>query len=86
MFFSPLSDEKISALVISSKFYAQNYWVPTQAPYFGQLQNYWNEIVASGVKYMRVGGKAYDGQGMWSVFDLKNIILIIPRSSAAGFG
>jgi hypothetical protein len=39
------------------------------------MQTYWSDIVSSGVKYMRVGGKDYDGSNMWSLTDLDDIIV-----------
>ena len=56
---------------ISPLFSAQNYWAPKRDPFAGQFggpttttvtPNYWNDVKASGVKYMRVGGKAYDAR------------------------
>jgi hypothetical protein len=54
-----LPGKKAVAQTISSLFYAQNYWDPNRH-FGGQLETYWNDIVASGVKYMRIGGIAYD--------------------------
>lgn len=59
---------------ISPMFNAQNYWLPARGVYSGQLESYWNEIEASGTKYMRIGGISYDGANMWSNADLKLII------------
>ncbi len=62
------------AQIISSTFNAQNYWLPNRGGYGGQLENYWDTIAASGVKYMRIGGISYDGTDMWSNVDLISII------------
>ena len=60
---------------ISSLFNSQNYWLPSRH-FGGSLETYWNDVAASGVKYMRVGGIAYDapnnavGTYTWTVSDL----------------
>lgn len=69
-----LPDKKAAAQTISSMFNAQNYWMPDRGGYGGDLEIYWAEIQASGVKYMRVGGKAYDKTTMWSYTDINLII------------
>ncbi|MBA3662920.1 MAG: hypothetical protein H0W61_01760 [Bacteroidetes bacterium] len=66
--------QKLSAQQqISQAFYGQNFWIPN-LKFGGQLENYWSEIKASGVKYIRVGGKDYDGVNMWNNTDLSAII------------
>lgn len=61
-------------VAINEKFFGQNYWMPNKAPYTGDLQTYWQEIRASGVQYVRVGGKDYDKTDMWPITDLIQII------------
>jgi hypothetical protein len=42
---------------ISSIFYGQNYWMPAYGGNWnGHMEDYWRQIRASGVKYMRIGG------------------------------
>ncbi|HET6243807.1 MAG: hypothetical protein H0V01_11525 [Bacteroidetes bacterium] len=60
-----LAKEILAQQPISQLFYAQNYWMPSLG-HGGQLESYWTDIKASGVKYIRIGGKAYDGSTMWS--------------------
>jgi hypothetical protein len=60
---------ELNSQTISNTFFAQNYWMPNRAPFTGQLQSWWPEIQSSGVKYMRIGGKDYDGTDMWSLGD-----------------
>ncbi|MFL5753700.1 MAG: hypothetical protein ACJ76F_09850 [Bacteroidia bacterium] len=58
---------------ISTTFFGQNYWRPNRTIHFnGELQNHWTEIEASGIKYMRIGGKDYDANGtyVWTSADL----------------
>jgi len=59
---------------ILPSFNGQNYWVPNKGTFTGQLQANWDNIVQSGVQYMRVGGKGYDGNAMWSYTDINSII------------
>ncbi|HET6243585.1 MAG: hypothetical protein H0V01_05920 [Bacteroidetes bacterium] len=68
--------KETAAQPISQVFYAQNYWMPNKPAFgfTGQLESWWTEINASGVKYIRVGGKAYDGSGMWPIPTLLGII------------
>jgi hypothetical protein len=62
------------AQTISPMLFSQNYWMPDRAPFTGKLQDYWNEIEESGLKFMRIGGKDYDKNLMWSYLDLNSII------------
>ena len=65
-------------VAISSTINSQNYWDPNRSPFTGQLGGtggtWWSDVQASGVKYMRVGGIAYDanatGHHVWTSTEL----------------